>query len=68
MNHELLRELIRENYKMLTDRGWTKVGAMLVDDARKEGVADFGVLFMRDGEKFWLNYKTINNLPSGRNA
>ncbi len=47
----------------LTVMGWEFVMSMMVDDAKKEGVTEFGRLFTKNGQRFWLNFKTIWNLP-----
>jgi hypothetical protein len=49
--------------KNLSDRGWTLVGTVMVDDAKKPGVINFGRMYTRSGDKFYLNFKTIGNLP-----
>lgn len=49
----------------LKARGFECIASMMVDDAKKEGVEDFGGLYIRSSDKarFWLNFKTIGKLP-----
>lgn len=48
----------------LVAAGWELVGTVMVDDAKKPGVTNFGRLFTKNGERFYLNYKTITSLPA----
>lgn len=54
--------------KRLFAAGWEHTGSMMVDDARKEGVENFGQSYARGTgatrERFWLNYKTIVRSPA----
>ncbi len=50
--------------KRLTDAGWELVGTVMVDDAHKPEVVNFGRLYTRNGERFYLNLKTIGQLPA----
>lgn len=51
--------------KRLTDAGFTYLYTMMADDAKKDGVTNFGKYFVRENavttDRFWLNYKTIND-------
>lgn len=49
--------------EQLKAAGWIHGATMMVDDAHKEGVTNFGKCFHRNGETFWLNFKTLGNLP-----
>jgi hypothetical protein len=43
--------------------GWELVSTIMADDAKKPGVTNFGRLYVKGGERFYLNFKTISNLP-----
>lgn len=49
--------------KKLQDAGWIRGSALMIDDAHKDGVVEFGIHWRRNDERFWLNYKTIGQLP-----
>jgi len=49
--------------KTMTDRGWNHVLSVLDSDS-DEGRTDFGLLYARGDERFWMNHKTIGNLPT----
>jgi hypothetical protein len=58
------RQQFAEASRTLESRGFQPVGSMMVDDAYKTEVINFGLKYLRaDGKQFWLNYKTINALP-----
>ncbi len=59
------RQQFAEATKTLKDRGFEQLGTMMVDNAKSEGFTEFGMHFLRvsDHAKFWLNFKTIGNLP-----
>jgi hypothetical protein len=58
------RNQMNDAYQTLKARGFEHIGSLMVDDARKDGVVDFGMQFKAvDGRMFWLNFKTIGNLP-----
>lgn len=60
------RSEFAEAERLLIDAGFTFVMTLMVDDAKKEGVMEFGKFFVRHNpvttDKFWLNYKTIGTL------
>lgn len=49
----------------LIEAGFTFLFTVMADDAKKEGVENFGKLYVRHNavttDKFWLNYKTCND-------
>lgn len=50
---------------ILKARGFEHTVSVMADDAKKEGVTNFGMVFLHaDGREFYLNYKTIDSLPS----
>lgn len=51
---------------LLKAAGWLECGASMVDNAREAGVTDFGRLFIRAGERYWLNLKTIDGAPAAK--
>ena len=50
--------------RKLIDAGFHLITTVIANDARKDGVINFGKLFGRDAGRFWLNYKTIASLPA----
>lgn len=48
----------------LVVRGWQEIATVMADDAKKDGVTNFGRLFRRGADRFYLNYKTIGALPA----
>lgn len=47
----------------LQSRGWVQTMSIMDDQAKVPGYTTFGIVFERGGEEFYLNYKTIGNLP-----
>jgi hypothetical protein len=52
--------------KAIEAKGYTLLCSVMADDAKKEGVENFGRCYMRDsdGAKFWLNFKTIDRVSA----
>lgn len=48
---------------ILAARGWEHTMSIMQDDAKKEGVTNFGCVYVKNGQEFYLNFKTIGNLP-----
>lgn len=60
------RKAFADAQRTLESRGFEHVMSIMADDARKDGVTNFGQLFVRRGKvkvEFYLNFKTIGNLP-----
>jgi len=49
--------------KALKAVGWAHIATIAADDAKQDGVTNFGMMFTRPGETFYLNYKTITSIP-----
>lgn len=45
----------------LEKAGWEYIGSVMNDSSNE----NFGLCFVNDGETFWLNFRTYNNLPDG---
>jgi hypothetical protein len=58
-------EFRRAEAKMVA-AGWVKVCTVMVDDAHRPTVTEFGILFNRGAGRFFLNHKTIGDLPPDR--
>jgi hypothetical protein len=52
--------------RRLKAAGWEHVATLMADDAKKPGVTDFGRKYSKGAGMFWLNYKTIRDLPMNR--
>lgn len=50
--------------KKLIGAGFDHIGTVMADNAKQEGVTDFGKLFVRSGKKFYLNFKTIGEVDT----
>lgn len=49
--------------QQLQDAGFVCIGTIMADDARKDGVTNFGSVWLHaDGHKLYLNYKTVDDM------
>jgi hypothetical protein len=62
MNNQIRQQLI-EAKKQLKAAGWTHILSVMADNAKQPGVEDFGSLYKKDGQEYWLNIKTLDRLP-----
>jgi hypothetical protein len=53
------RQQMDKAIQALKDRGWIHVASIILKDDRKGS----GLLFLKDGGRFWLNKFTIKDLP-----
>jgi hypothetical protein len=53
------KRMWREAESHLRERGWTSVLSACVSGPTRE----YGTLFCRDGQDFWLNIETVSSLP-----
>jgi len=64
VNQKPSREAFTSAANKLKAAGWVHGATMMIDGAHKEGETKFGTCWHKDGKTFWLNYKTLNNLPA----
>jgi hypothetical protein len=53
------KRMWRDAENHLRERGWTSVLSACVSGPTRE----YGTLFCRDGQDFWLNIETVSSLP-----
>ena len=53
------KRMWRDAENHLRERGWTSVLSACVSRPTRE----YGTLFTREGEDFWLNIETVSSLP-----
>jgi mannose-6-phosphate isomerase class I len=42
--------------------GWTEI--LSACSSAGDSIDEFGTLYIREGQEFWLNYRTIGSLPA----
>lgn len=56
------RATYRAARQSLTAGGWEEV--LTACSSLGDSGTEFGILYAKDGKEFWLNFKTIDNLPT----
>lgn len=60
----LSKEQVHEAKTRLEERGWVHVRSVSAPE-RGAGKNEYGLLFERNGERFWFNKDSFFNQPTG---
>lgn len=59
-NHQALRTQLKECKDQLLQKGWEHILSKMSDSPKGQ---EYGLLFTRNGARYWLNIETMHHLP-----